>query len=87
MDRVMWASFLDEFVKIAANVVSTGVSATKNIISGAKPAAQTIGPKIKSVLKTDLKPTSYSVVHSTEPAAAYGAASASKSVPPPPVRT
>lgn len=87
MDRVMWASFLDEFVKIGANVFTAGASATKNIISGMKPAAQSTGAKIKSTLKTDMKPTNYSVVHSTEPAAAYGAASASKAVPPPPVRT
>jgi hypothetical protein len=87
MDRVVWASFLDEFVKISANVMMAGVKATKNIVSGMKPAAQSTGPKIKSTLKTNLKPTNYSVVHSTEPAAAYGAASASKSVPPPPVRT
>lgn len=87
--KVMEA-FFDELEKIAAE----NLAATPPQLSGVtvpspatKPASISTGAKPKTSLKTDVKTTDYSVVNKATPMAAHGAATAAKSVPPPPVRT
>jgi hypothetical protein len=78
----MLASFTDEMSKIAGSVYGDSSS---NVI--AKPAPVATGPKAPKRMKPEVKSTNYSMVHSQQPEAAYGSATGSKSVPPPPVRT
>jgi hypothetical protein len=53
-----------------------------NVVANPLPS-----PGIKSTNTPKVKSTNYSMVHATAPMAALNAASGSKSVPPPPVRT
>lgn len=82
MDEMMQTAFFDELGKIAANI-----AAPPPVPSPAKPAPISSGTKPKSSLKSTEKSTDYSVVNTQIPEAAYGSATGSKSVPPPPVRT
>ena len=79
----MLNAFNDELNKIAANVAFGQSSA--NIV--AKPAATTIGPQVSTKVKTEVKPTNYTMVHNQVPEAASGLPSGEAAVPPPPVRT
>lgn len=72
----MLASFMDELEKI---------SAAANAVV-AKPASLTFGAKPKSALKTEAKPTNYSMVNTVTRDTGFGTASQSKAVPAPPVR-
>jgi len=87
MDRLMLASFVDELQKIGAmtsNVMTSSISKGSNTVT--KPVFPKPGISKSKDLTT--KPTNYSIVNTEDQPAAFGtAASASKTVPPPPVRT
>jgi len=68
----------DELKKIAAAATT---------IQPAKPAPISTGSKMKITMKPGKSTTNYSNVNTETPEAAYGTATGSKSVPPPPVRT
>ena len=89
-----WASFCDELAKIAGiKPGSNVVNLAKSVVGGkggnvvAKPLPSSGIKAPTTTLKPASKPTNYSMVHSNAPTAAYGAATGTKAVPPPPVRT
>ena len=88
MDPVMLASFLDELQKIGAANVAAADAVYKGQNISAKPASSGTAIPKSTPKDPTAKSTNYSIVHSQTPPAAYGtAASTSKAVPPPPVRT
>jgi hypothetical protein len=80
LDETVLASFFDEMRKIA-------MSSTVNTIKTTKPAPISTGSKVTVTMKPGKQTTNYSNVNTETPEAAYGLATGSKSVPPPPVRT
>jgi len=96
MDMVMLASFADELQKIAeGNMANPAKSAVGDMGSNAVAKPLTSPGIGTSQTQTNLgaekpkpiKPTNYSMVHSTAPMAAFNAGAGSKMVPPPPVGT
>ena len=83
MDETMLHGFFDEIGKIGA-VNSVFKSTSQNVMNSPAPSFK---PPTFSPKGTLGKNTNYSLAHSEEPMAAYGAASGTKAVPPPPVRT
>jgi hypothetical protein len=90
MTDQMLASMLDELHKIAANMLSTGVTTAAKAVEtvAAKPASVSTGAKLMGRMPSSTKPAvSYSVVNPSPQVAAIEASTGAKSVPPPPVRT
>lgn len=85
MNEAMLGGFFDELEKIAA-VNTVFKSTSQNVMTSPAPSFK---PPTLSTSKSSLSPksTNYSLAHSEEPMAAYGAAAGAKAVPPPPVRT